>query len=150
MIRKMRPEDKDIFLAFSRDFYASEAVLHPVPESYHETTFAEMMRSEDYAVGYIFEWENRPVGYAQLSKTFSHEAGGLVIWIEELYVLPEYRSKGLGSAFFKMLLENPGNGVTRLRLEVEEENDRALALYKRLGFTALEYDSYILDFPPKQ
>ena len=35
-------------------------------------------------------------GYALLAKTFSQEAGGLVVWLDEMYVRPAYRSKGLG------------------------------------------------------
>ena len=146
MIRKISASDRETFLAFSRAFYASDAVLHPVPEAYHEATFDEMMRSEDYAIGYLFEQDGKPVGYALLAKTFSQEAGGFVLWIEELYILPEYRSMGLGRAFLNMLRNDPGPGVKRLRLEVEAENWRALRLYKALGFSPLAYQQYIVEF----
>lgn len=146
MIRKITVSDRETFLAFAKAFYASDAVLHPVPQAYHEATFDEMMRSEDYAIGYIFELDNKPVGYALLAKTFSQEAGGFVLWIEELYILPEYRSRGLGRAFLNMLREDPGPGVKRLRLEVEAENRRARRLYEALGFSPLEYLQYIAAF----
>ena len=36
-------------------------------------------------------------------------------------------------------------GARRLRLEVEPENERAVALYKKLGYRELEYRSMIKD-----
>jgi GNAT superfamily N-acetyltransferase len=66
--------------------------LHPVPDTHFEATFSELMASDTYAECFFFEEDNKPVGYALLAKTFSQEAGGLTLWIEELFVLPEYRS----------------------------------------------------------
>ena len=49
MIRKATPEDKELYMQFTDAFYHSEAVLHPVPDSHREATWAELMRSNDYA-----------------------------------------------------------------------------------------------------
>lgn len=139
MIRKIRQEDKDIFLHMAEDFYHSEAVLHPIPKKNHQAVFEEMMRSEQYAEGYIIQWKDEIAGYGLLSKMFSQEAGGIVVWIEEVYVLPEFQGKGLGNTFFEYIQRELSPSVTRLRLEVEQENTRAVALYKRLGFKEMPY-----------
>lgn len=140
MIRKIEKEDKELFLRLTRDFYASPAVLHPVPDAYHTAVFEEMMRSDIYAEGYLLIGANGvPAGYALLAKTYSHEAGGPVVWIEELYTVPEARGKGLGREFFAFLEERYGGAVRRFRLETEPENERAQALYRRLGFEELGY-----------
>ena len=102
-IRKITSEDRDFFIAASKAFYASAAVAHDVPASYHLTTFEELMNSEVYQSGYILEVDGASVGYALVSKTFSHEAGGTVWWLEELYILPEYRGKGLGRSYFDFI-----------------------------------------------
>ena len=65
---------------------------------------------------------------------------------EELYILEEYRSKGLGSEYFRYMEEHKEEGVTRFRLEVEKENERAWKLYKRQGYDWLEYDQMIKEF----
>ena len=52
MIRKLTPCDREIFLSLSREFYTSDAVLHPIPEDYHTAAFEEMMRSDVYADGF--------------------------------------------------------------------------------------------------
>ena len=137
-IRKLTPSDRATYLDFVHRFYHSEAVLHPVPGTHFEATFSELMASDTYAECFFFEEEGKPVGYALLAKTFSQEAGGLTLWIEELFVLPEYRSCGFGSQFFAFLEETYPH-AKRLRLEVEEENTRARALYERKGFESLPY-----------
>ena len=140
MIRKIEKDDKELFLRLTRAFYASPAVLHSVPDSYHTAVFEEMMRSDVYAEGYFLLADDGTVsGYALLAKTYSHEAGGLVVWIEEIYTAPEARGKGLGREFFAFLEKRYGGVARRLRLETEPENERAEALYRRLGFEALGY-----------
>lgn len=139
MIRKVKQEDREVFLRLAEEMYGSDAVLKPIPKEYHERTFAELMRSNEYAEGYLLEWDGEIAGYGLTAKTFSQEAGGMVIWIEELYILEPFRSKGLGKEFFQYLEEHMEPQVKRLRLETEFENDRARKLYGRLGFEELEY-----------
>ena len=139
MVRKIIEEDKETFIRLASEMYASDAVLEPIPKEYHERTFEELMRSDEYAEGYLLESEGEIAGYALTAKTFSQEAGGKVVWIEELYILEEFRSKGLGREFFQYLEEHIEPSVKRLRLETEFENDRARKLYGRLGFEQLNY-----------
>ena len=137
-IRKITPADRAVYLQLSDEFYRSEAVLHPVPAEYFERSFEELMRSEDYLLCYLLEWEGETAGYALLAKTWSVEAGGAVVWLEELYLRPAFRGKGLGSGFLAyMTREIP---AARYRLEVEPDNHRAKALYGRYGFEVLPYE----------
>lgn len=145
LIRRIEQKDKEIFLRLTREFYASDAVLHPVPDAYHTNTFEELMRSNQYAEGYLIESEGVPAGYALIAKTFSHECGGIAIWIEEIYILPEFRSQGLGKEFFDFLESAYGNVACRFRLELEPENEKAQRLYRRLGFEPLEYKQMVKD-----
>lgn len=145
MIRKIKENDRFAYLAMAGDFYASAAVCRSVPESHFIDTFSELMRSDRYAAGYIFEYENHTAGYALLAKTFSQEAGGMVVWIDELYVVPEYRGRGLGHEFFSYLKSNLPDGVKRVRLEVEDDNRKAISLYRRFGFENLPYSQMIVD-----
>jgi GNAT superfamily N-acetyltransferase len=101
------------------------------------------MESDTYAKGYIMELGGKPVGYALTAKTFSQEAGGLVVWIEELFVLPQYRDKGLATEFFAYLKQNVEPHVARLRLEVSPENAAAMRLYERMGFEKLPYEQMV-------
>lgn len=146
-IRKITSEDRDFFIAASKAFYASAAVAHDIPASYHLTTFEELMNSEVYQSGYILAVDGVSAGYALVSKTFSREAGGSVWWLEELYILPEYRGKGLGRSYFDFIEKAAAeNGVRRLRLEVEPDNTRAAKLYSALGYKPLNYSQMLKEF----
>lgn len=140
MIRKFVPEDREDYIRFSTEFYNSSAVDKPVPKEHFEQGFDEMMRSDVYVQGYMLVCDGNNVGYCVTMKTYSVEAGGITIWIDELFVLEEYRSKGLGRELFKYIKENGDKKLRRIRLEVELENGRAISLYKKMGFEPAPYD----------
>lgn len=140
MIRKFVLEDREDYIRFSTEFYNSSAVDKPVPREHFEQGFDEMMRSDVYVQGYMLVCDGNNVGYCVTMKTYSVEAGGITIWIDELFVLEKYRSKGLGRELFKYIEENGDKKLRRIRLEVELENGRAISLYKKMGFEPAPYD----------
>ncbi len=148
MIRPITRADRQCYLAMCKEFYSGDAVLHPVPEEYFQRTFDALMEHSPYAAAYIIEQDGETAGYALLAKSFSQEAGGIVVWIEELYIRPAFQGHGLGTAFFRFLEEQEGETVRRYRLEYEPDNIRGAALYRRLGFTPLAYGQMIKEFTP--
>lgn len=142
---KPTPEDRADYLRMVKEFYSTDAVLFHVADSHFEECFEELLRSDEYTFCHIFRYDGEAAGYALIAKTYSQEAGGMVWWIEEIYVLPEYRGKGIGSAYFDYLFSIKPENVKRMRLEVERENEGAVALYKRLGFDFLDYDQMYLE-----
>lgn len=146
MIRALTKNDRNNYLRMAHDFYHSPAVLQPVPDSYLERSFDEMMRSDVYMRGLIFEADGQTAGYVIISRTYSQEAGGPVAWIEEIYVKEEYRGNGLAHELFARLREI--EPAARYRLETEPENLRAKELYKSMGFTMLGYEQMVMDVCP--
>lgn len=143
MFRNAEEKDFALYMELAQEFYHSPAVLHPIPEQYMESTFREAMRSDVYIILRMLEVDDAPAGYAILSRSFSPESGSPICWIEELYIRPAFRGHGLGTKFLTSVRrEFPS---ARLRLEVEPENAGAVALYERLGFTPLEYVSYVAE-----
>lgn len=144
-MRRIQPGDRALYIRMVQEFYRTDAVDHEIPVENIENTFEELMRGDTYAEAYILEDQGQPAGYMLLAKTFSQEAGGPVVWIEEIYIRPEYQGKGIGSRVFKKLDAMFDAGVYRLRLEVEKTNIRAVELYERQGYTWLAYDQMIKD-----
>lgn len=138
--RPICADDRAVYTAMATAFYQTDAVIRPVPQAHIDATFAQLMNSDTYASAYICEVDGETAGYALLAKTFSQEAGGLVIWVEELYIKEGFRGKGLCTAFLKDLLCTLPPDIKRVRLEVERENEGAVRLYESLGFSFLEYD----------
>ena len=73
----------------------------------------------------------------------------MVLWLEELFILEEYRSRGLGREFFSAVEAYAReNGYARIRLEVEADNVRARSLYERLGYLPLAYEQMVKQLRP--
>lgn len=77
------------------------------------------------------------LGYAMVAKSFSTEFGKPCMWIEDLYMKPQYRGMGIGTQFFSFIEQKYPNTI--LRLEVEEENEHAIYVYRKCGFERLPY-----------
>ncbi len=79
-----------------------------------------------------------PAGVAYLSYQWTLEHGGRIAWLEELYVEPEQRSRGLGARLLRAALrEARRRGCAAVDLEVETAHPRAANLYRRHGFRQL-------------
>ncbi len=143
MFRKITEADREMYYRYADIFYHTDVVNAPVPTENYRVTFDEMMRSDTYVTGYIFEDGGEPCGFVLLSRTFSQEAGGLSVTIEEIYIDPEHRSKGLATEFFEWLKSD--KSIMRLRLEVEDHNKDAMRLYERMGFELLPYLQMVID-----
>lgn len=143
--RKFRPEDRDIFFSMVKKFYAPPAVLHFPSDEVMMSSFDAALDISELVKGYLFECGEKAAGYAIVSMKFETEVGGMAAWIEELFVEEEYRSCGIGSAFFAHLKKELSGKIRRIRLEVGDENDGAKQLYKRIGFEMLDYRQMVID-----
>ncbi len=136
-IRKMGECDRAEVLGMMRVFYASPAVSTNGSNEIFNRDFEACISADPLVEGFIFAEGDEALGYAMISRGFSTECGRVVIWIEDLYIKDAFRGKGLGTAFFKFLEENYKDCV--FKLEVEEENERAVAVYKKCGYKQLPY-----------
>ena len=136
-IRKMKESDREAVVNMMRTFYHSPAVWTNGSEEIYNNDVTACVTDNPYAEGFIFEAESQMIGYGMVAKSYSTEFGKPCIWIEDLYLKEEYRGKGAGSNFFDFLeKEYPG---TIMRLEVEEDNTRAIEVYRKNGYTTLPY-----------
>ena len=136
-IRKMIREDKNLIIDMMRVFYASPAVLSNGSQEIFEADVENCVNDSPYLEGFVFEENDEVLGYGMIAKSFSTEFGKPCIWVEDLYLKPEYRGMGIGSKFFEYLEENYTDCI--FRLEVEEENERAIHVYEKNGFAVLPY-----------
>ena len=142
-IKTMTAADFDAVLDMMKVFYASEALLVHPQEQVLRRTLREAVAEGPYLTGYGFWEEETLTGYGMVTRSYSTETGGICVWIEDLYILPEYRGKGTGSAFLKFVEERYSGEAVRLRLEAEPENERAMAVYQKAGFEILGYTQLV-------
>jgi GNAT superfamily N-acetyltransferase len=82
--------------------------------------------------------EGRVVGVAYVATILSVEHVGPAAWLEELYVTPAWRQRGVGSALVAAVLERArAGGMKAVDLEIDVGHSRAASLYKRAGFHRL-------------
>jgi len=139
MIRPMKQEDFSDVLNMMLVFYASEALIVHPPEESLRRTLTDCLAGGPYLEGYVFMDGEETAGYGMLTKSYSTEACGLCIWIEDIYVRPESRGKGLGSGFLAFVDEKYGASAARIRLEAEPDNARAIEVYRKAGYHELGY-----------
>lgn len=138
MFRDFVAADRTDYLEMSRDFYSGGAVAHAIPDEHFERTFKLCVEGSPFVRGLMIEKDGQRLGYGLLSFTYSNEAGGNVVLVEELYLKDGARGKGLGSAFFAFI-ETEYPCTKRFRLEVSHGNQGAYQLYERLGYRELPY-----------
>lgn len=144
MLRPFTADDRAVYVQMAHDFYRSEACDHVIPDAYLERTADSVLQGNPMAAIYLFEKDGQTAGYVLLAMTWSQEGGGLTIWVDELYLLPQFRGQGLATDMFHQLRTLYPNAA-RFRLEIAPENLRAKALYERMGYEMLNYQQLVLE-----
>ena len=136
-IRPMEEKDRSQVIKMMRSFYSSPAVFSNGSEEIFSADVDNCIGDCQYLEGYVFENSGNLQGYAMVAKSFSTEFGKPCIWLEDLFIKEDCRGLGLGNHFMNYLQEAYPNCV--FRLEVEEENERAVKMYQKFGFDFLPY-----------
>ncbi|HEY4490626.1 MAG TPA: GNAT family N-acetyltransferase [Acidobacteriota bacterium] len=130
--------DLPLIFSFIKEFADYVHLSHEVAatqEILRETLFG----SKRYAEVLIARLDDLPVGFAIFFHNFSTFLGKPGIYLEDLFVLPDFRSKGIGKALLiylaKLALER---GCGRFEWAVLDWNESAAEFYKRLGAVPLD------------
>lgn len=95
---------------------------------------------------FVAERSGRVVGCLMITHEWSDWRNGDMWWIQSVYVEPEHRGAGVFKALFehvRHLAEQ--SGVRAIRLYVEKHNQKAKAVYGKLGMSLTEYDVMHVD-----
>ena len=136
-IRTMRQQDKPQILTMMREFYASPAVLSNGSEEIFSNDIDNCVGNNPFIEGFVLEDSNGIQGYAMVAKSYSTEFGKTCVWIEDLYVTEDHRGLGLGTSLLQFITDHYTDCI--FRLEVEQENLRAIRVYETCGFSVLPY-----------
>ena len=138
-IREIKKEDKDYLLAMMMEFYMSPAVIHKPDIPLLQRDIDACFDKDIPLTCYIFEVDDNIVGYSMVVKSFSTEYGLPCIWLEDLYVKPKYRKRGIGREYFSFLRKTYPEKEYRIRLEVAKDNEEAKRFYKNNKLEEIEY-----------
>jgi len=108
-----------------------------------EEALTPVLEGSPYAAAYIIGPRRSPVGYITVSFGWSMELGGLDGFVDEFFIRPSVRRRGMGTEVLLQLLPALGSaGVKALHMEVQKEDDSAKRLFHKAGFRAR--DGYVL------
>ena len=95
----------------------------------------KFLMSPDLGQAWVFFEEEIPVGYIVLTFGYSFEYHGRDSFIDELYIEPQYRRRGIGLRAMQFVEERARElGVNAIHLEVDQGNAAAAELYRRTGY----------------
>lgn len=125
--------DVPALVALMTVFYAESGF--PLPAESAARTFRALIADPRLGHVLIMEVGALPAGFAVLTVSFSMEYGGLRGFVDDFFVAPEFRGRGVGAAALAEV-ERVGRamGVRALLVEAGPDNDRALRVYRRHGF----------------
>ncbi len=132
-IRPATEEDVPLLLGLIKELAEYERLSHQVEAD--EKTLAESLFGRRPSVeALVLHWQGEPAGYCFFFHNFSTFAGRPGLYVEDIYVRPEFRRRGLGRAVFGYLARlAQKRGCCRLEFAVLDWNEPALSFYERLG-----------------
>jgi diamine N-acetyltransferase len=138
VIRRAQSGEAGLVLAFVRELAEYEKLLHELEAS--EAMIAEALFGENPRLSCaIAEWDGAPVGFAVWFVNFSTFSGRHGVYLEDLFVRPSHRGKGIGKALLTYLArECVANGWSRLQWAVLDWNEPSIAFYKSLGAVMMD------------
>lgn len=129
--------DTGILLRFMREYYAFDG--HGFDEPKAHVAMMALLRDANLGRAWLILDGAGAVGYVVLCFGYSLEWLGRDAFVDEFYLLEEYRRRGWGRKTMEFVEEEARvAGVRTLHLEVVRQNTTALEVYRKLGFVARE------------
>lgn len=134
-LRDARPRDAETVLRLVTALAVYEKLEHEVratAQDFYGALATKRVRA------LIAEVDGEAVGFCLYYETFSTFTGRAGYWIEDVFVEPEHRRLGIGSAFFREVAQRAvAEGHARVEWSVLDWNEPAIAFYRRIGAVGL-------------
>jgi GNAT superfamily N-acetyltransferase len=132
-VRRAVPGDAAQILRFIADLAAYEKLAHEVKADEADIS-RDLFGPDPKVFCELAEWAGRPVGFALWFYTYSTFQGRHGIWLEDLFVAPEARGRGIGKALLVELARRcRQEGLGRLEWWVLDWNLPSIEFYQGQG-----------------
>ena len=146
-IREATPEDSECILEFIRALARYEKLEHDCTATAGQ--IREMLFGpRPFAQCLIASWEGKAAGFAVYFYKFSTFRAAPVLYLEDLFVHPELRGKGIGKALFETLREKARReNCARYEWSVLDWNTPSIQFYEAAGAQAMrEWVPFRIEF----
>lgn len=132
-----RPEDLEKVLSLVAAFHAESAI--DSSDDSRRAGVEPLLSGIPYGAVYLIGPARAPIGYIIVTFGWSVELGGMDAFVDELYIRPAVRGRGIATEVLSTLPTALSEaGVKALHLEVDRDNEAAQKLYLRSRFKARE------------
>ena len=132
--------EHELVITMMQEYYALDGLDYNKAVSQAVLT---LLNHPEWGQVNLLQQDQVTIGYAVLTYGFSLEFKGRSALLDEIYLRPDYRGKGLGTQVIESLASYcQQNGFNSLRLEVEHENTVAHNLYLRQDF--MDHERYLM------
>jgi GNAT superfamily N-acetyltransferase len=137
ILRDAQPDDADLILSYIRELAEFERLSH---ECVADAALLRRFLFEDKRASAILaEWNGTPAGFALYFYNFSTFLGRPGLYLEDLFVRPAFRRKGIAKSLFRWLAKKAvSEDCGRFEWSVLDWNEKAIAFYRTLGATPLD------------
>ena len=138
IIRFAEVDDTADIFSLINELASYEKLSHLITTSVDELKI-NLFGKEKFVEILIAEYDNKIVGQALFFKNFSTFLGKPGIYIEDLFVKPDFRGKGIGKALLEKIISiaNESN-YGRVEWSVLDWNESAIDFYKKMGAEILD------------
>lgn len=133
-IRKFKLIDKKEIIELIQNLYKEDSYVENISLQKINRTIKELFLHNEKGSIFIIEEKEKIIGYAIIINYWSNEFGGNILFIDEIFILPDYRNFGVGTNFINYLIKNKINSSVGIQLEVTKANTNAKNFYEKLGF----------------
>jgi len=132
-----KTDDLDRIMRLVADYHGEEGIDQS--EDTRRAAILPLLEGSPHGVIYLMGPARAPIGYVVVCFGWSIEFGGMDGFVDEIYVRPAVRGRGIGTEVLHTLPKALAKaGMKAIHLEVGNENPRARKLYEKLGFRARE------------
>jgi ribosomal protein S18 acetylase RimI-like enzyme len=132
--RMPKPEDIPVLVDLVERFHAETRTGLHVGQPEVLATLKELNQHRRSGSWFVFEMEEEVVGYCLIANRWSNGLGGAELHVDELYVMPGRRGRGIASDFLGLLAKVAPGDAAAIRVELPAANRRAQGLLRRLGY----------------
>lgn len=127
------PEDLAPLTRLVAAFHTETGIAQDEPA--REAALKPLLEGSPYGAAYLLGPRRAPIGYVIVTFGWSIEYGGLDAIVDEVFIRPGVRGRGVASGALAALPRAlSGAGIRAVHLEVARDDDAAQRLYARAGF----------------
>lgn len=132
-LREARTEDCEQLVELMAEFYAESD--YPLNRQRAAAAFRHLLERPALGRAWFVTESGSTAGYIVLTIGFSMEYGGLSAFIDDFYIRPGHRGRGLGHKTLDAVKRWASEyGIRALHLEVGRDNGAGQAVYRKAGF----------------